>query len=366
MTPTIWHPNPPAPGRETHQRRGRAWPWRGCQHSEGGSGPTAAPGTIASAYTFTVPCLRSGWDRLAPHATRQARLSDSKALQRARDYPWQACYHRDASESWFLILPGESRVKRRLTAMWDGNPALAGGETGFSEPDYGSVMSLKITKQVPQPLVPEVQSPSNLNALAMSKQISDAEVSRLLSSSNVNAPMAKRISDAVVSGVQSSSNLNALKMPKPESEPLPARVKSSFKQLAEATAALNTASDKLSKQVGQVEALMKPLNIGIECWVKMGQGWSSAESRGHWEVGYVKVAGKWSIGIRAVDDSEPEYPDPWAFGDAPRRLRLKAVDYIPALLDELAKKAVEATSDIDKKMEDVSELVAALKESASQ
>src|ERR1035441_8969121 len=95
--------------------------------------------------------------------------------------------------------------------MWDGNPALAGGETGFSEPDYGSVMSLKITKQVPQPLVPEVQSPSNLNALAMSKQISDAEVSRLLSSSNVNAPMAKRISDAVVSGVQSSSNLNALK-----------------------------------------------------------------------------------------------------------------------------------------------------------
>ena len=149
-------------------------------------------------------------------------------------------------------------------------------------------------------------------------------------------------------------------------ESLPARVKLSFRQLAESTTALNKASDKFSKLVGEVEALLKPLNIGLECWARMGR-WGSPQGSGYWEVGYAKTAGKWGIAIRSVvEDPFDDEIETWTFGDAPRRLRLNAVDYIPALLDELAKQAVESTKDIDQKTAQVSQLVTALRESATE
>src|SRR5262245_27651155 len=85
-------------------------------------------------------------------------------------------------------------------------------------------------------------------------------------------------------GATAPSNSNASNIPKPQSEPLPDQVKVSFKKLAAATAALNAASDNFTKQIAQIEALMKPLNIGIECWVNI-RDWSTENSRGHWDLG---------------------------------------------------------------------------------
>jgi hypothetical protein len=154
-----------------------------------------------------------------------------------------------------------------------------------------------------------------------------------------------------------------------ESEPLPARVKSSYQKLLSAATELNSASDRFSKLVAEIDATLKPLNIGIESFVQMGPGWSEAYTRGHHEVGYAKINGKWCIMLREVEET-PSNPEEqyelWAFSDGPRRLRLKAIDYLPNLLEELAKKATGETKDINAKTTDLQQLVSALKESARQ
>lgn len=151
---------------------------------------------------------------------------------------------------------------------------------------------------------------------------------------------------------------------KKDPELLPARVQSSFQKLRAAVNELNTASDRFTKLVGEIDAILKPLNIGIPCWVMLGHRWSGENMSGFEQVGYAKSGGKWGIALRSVT----EYPNSedddevWAFADGPRRLRLKAIDYIPALLDELAVKATEGTKDITEKTNELVGLVSALKE----
>src|SRR5258708_5017193 len=86
-----------------------------------------------------------------------------------------------------------------------------------------------------------------------------------------------------------------------ESEPLPIRVKSSYQKLLSAATELNSASDRFSKLVAEIDATLKPLNIGIASFVQMGPGWSAEYSRGHDDVGYAKINGKWCIALREVE-----------------------------------------------------------------
>jgi hypothetical protein len=103
----------------------------------------------------------------------------------------------------------------------------------------------------------------------------------------------------------------------------------------------------------------------------MGDGWLNEDENtmGYHQVGYSKVDGKWCIALTEVT----EYPDGreddcviWAFSDGPRRLRLRAIDYLPKLLDELANKAMSETLHIASRMDDLQELVNGLKEGGKQ
>lgn len=153
---------------------------------------------------------------------------------------------------------------------------------------------------------------------------------------------------------------------KKEPEVVPAAVQASFQQLMAAANGLNTASDRLTKTISEIEAVLRPLNIGLHCWVKMGPGWSALDgSSGYYQLGYAKVNGKWGIALSECDDFRDE-DETWAFNDAPRHLRLKAIDFIPLLLDALTKKATEATQEITEKTERAAHLVTALKEGAAQ
>jgi hypothetical protein len=152
---------------------------------------------------------------------------------------------------------------------------------------------------------------------------------------------------------------------KNDSGPLASRVQSSFQNLRGAVTQLNSASDYFSKLIGEADATLKPLNIGIVCWVNLGPKWF--DDRGHSgfdQVGYTKINGKWGIALRSVTEYESaadDDDDVWPFAEGPRRLRLKAIDYIPELLDELAKKAVEGAKDITEKATELEGLVSALK-----
>ena len=143
---------------------------------------------------------------------------------------------------------------------------------------------------------------------------------------------------------------------------LPTRVQSSLKKLSAAAASLNAASDTFSKQISEIDSALRPMNIGISCWVKI-RNWSSPDSRGHDEVGYAKVNGKWGIALRSVDEhiSCAEDDEIWAFSEGPRDLRLSCIDHIPALLDKLADQAAKNTADIQRRTIQMVAIVSAVK-----
>jgi hypothetical protein len=123
--------------------------------------------------------------------------------------------------------------------------------------------------------------------------------------------------------------------------------------LADSAARLNKASDELSKAIAPIETVLKKLNLGISKWHTFAGG--NPDQDGDYfsrEIGYAKVGGKWCIALAersgnihgSQDDvSESE----WAFNDAPRQLRIRAVKEIPKLLDALIDEAEKVTSALE-------------------
>ena len=151
------------------------------------------------------------------------------------------------------------------------------------------------------------------------------------------------------------------------SEPLPYRIRAAHQKLVAAASELNAASDRFALLVAEIDATLKSLNLGIAAWVRLGPGWSDDRGKeGYEEVGYDKINGKWCIGVRAHEwhfsEPEDENPSCWTFGDGPRRLRLKAVEYLPNLLEKLAGDATGETKDVASKAEDLEKMVSVLKE----
>lgn len=138
------------------------------------------------------------------------------------------------------------------------------------------------------------------------------------------------------------------------------RVSSSFTQLAQAASSLNSVSDELGKSVAQIDFSLKNLNLGITVWVKI-RDWEGGEEEDHewWseEVGYAKIGGKWGISIKRAEgthhDPERDRVEQWLFNDAPRAMRLIAIDKIPELLDQMSNQAVVAAQKIKEKLADV-------------
>lgn len=143
------------------------------------------------------------------------------------------------------------------------------------------------------------------------------------------------------------------------------RVRSSFRQLSSRATDLNTLSDRVGKVVARFDAEFSKLNIGIPAWVRF-QEWSSDDGLRFTfeEVGYAKIGNKWGLSIRTVSgheaaDDYSEYQE-WLFNDAPRLLRLKAIDKIPDLFETLVVEVDKATKAVDKKLIQLQDLATAL------
>jgi len=142
------------------------------------------------------------------------------------------------------------------------------------------------------------------------------------------------------------------------------RAQTSYQKLATVAANLNTASDQLGKIVAELEAALKSLNLGISSWVTFCE-WGELPEWYSSDVGYDKVDGKWGIAIRSCggDVANPQddwTSDVWLFNDAPRALRLQAIDKIPDLLEKLVKDAVAFTDQINDKLKQSRELSTAI------
>lgn len=125
------------------------------------------------------------------------------------------------------------------------------------------------------------------------------------------------------------------------------KVEMSYRKLATAAAALNNSSDELGKVVTELDAALKSLNLGISSWVNF-RAWEQHPDWSCDQLGYSKVGGKWGVAIRTVSGDylspgDDKVDAEWAFNDAPRAMRIAAIDHIPELLEKLVKE-VEATT----------------------
>ena len=142
------------------------------------------------------------------------------------------------------------------------------------------------------------------------------------------------------------------------------RISQSFTQLADSAARLNAASDELARAVAPVDAALKKLNLGVVAWhTYAGTQDQDGEFWNH-RVGYAKVDGKWGLAISTVSGNvfhSGVYEDEeWLFNDAPRWMRIEAIDHIAELLEDLVKQADKVAADLQKKTENARKLAEAI------
>jgi hypothetical protein len=143
------------------------------------------------------------------------------------------------------------------------------------------------------------------------------------------------------------------------------KVESHLVELTGAAQTLNAVSDEFTKQVSTIENTLSRLNLGIRANVVV---YSSSNMEGtvtkYLRLGYGKSGGRWGFIIEQFTDhlNWDDYEDfeSWAFNDAPRELRIDAVDKIPELLEALVKKSGEIAAKMTKKTEYTKALAARL------
>jgi hypothetical protein len=154
-------------------------------------------------------------------------------------------------------------------------------------------------------------------------------------------------------------------------ESLVQRVEAAYQQLSSAAADLNDVSDKLTACVADLDGALQKLNLGLSVWVNVSC-WDSEETYDFCskDLGYAKIGGKWGIALRTVQGNrtEPDREDveKWLFHEAPRALRLSAVEYLPGLLERLSKEAAKSTAQIKEKLSEAQEVATAVKRASER
>ena len=143
------------------------------------------------------------------------------------------------------------------------------------------------------------------------------------------------------------------------------RISASFHALADSAALLNSASDELAKAIRPVDAALKKLNLGVAAWYAYVD--SQDPDSGYWRqrrLGYARVGNKWGLALSTgsgnVNYGEGDEEEEWLFNDAPRWMRIEAVDHIPELLELLVKQANKVAANLQKKTEHARELADAI------
>ncbi len=121
------------------------------------------------------------------------------------------------------------------------------------------------------------------------------------------------------------------------------RVSSSYRQLSLAASHLNLVSDELGKSIVVLDAALKKLNLGISTWSRLDRWEDAFGNYSSRYLGYAKVNNRWGIALRTVagNNNQPEEAtvEEWLFNEAPRALRIEAVEKLPDLFENLIKEA---------------------------
>jgi len=150
--------------------------------------------------------------------------------------------------------------------------------------------------------------------------------------------------------------------------PLYESVSHSFLELTKAAGALNAVSDALGYAVSDIDEGLKRLNLGLNTWVRIsyyGPDYPGDSSYLIEELGYAKLNSRWGISLRKRrgEENDPEGTEEietWPFNEAPRALRLKAIDKIPDLLRRLAEDASKAAAELQVRLVDAQSVAAVI------
>ena len=147
------------------------------------------------------------------------------------------------------------------------------------------------------------------------------------------------------------------------------RIAAAYKRLAASAESLSAKSDEFSKQVVVLDGALKRLNLGIAAWQRIRGG--EDRNGNYWseDVGYAKIGGKWGLAIRerrGNSNADNEENEEWLFNDAPRALRISAVDQMSGLLDKLVASAGKTARKIDEKTAQAKNLAVALSKALSE
>jgi hypothetical protein len=154
-------------------------------------------------------------------------------------------------------------------------------------------------------------------------------------------------------------------------DPKIAKALTHFENLSTVASTLNAASDELTKVVAALDEALKKLNIGLTVWLSF-RFRGDPDSPGEYDtdqIGYAKVQSTWGLALRRIWGNESfdahQEDGPWHFSDAPRELRIAAVDQIPEFIEALSKEASDTTKRVQEKTKQVRELAVAIGQVAS-
>ena len=146
------------------------------------------------------------------------------------------------------------------------------------------------------------------------------------------------------------------------------RIAIAFKTLITSAKSINDASEELTKPIASLERALKRLNLGVVCWITIDSGIDEDHYWGQ-DVGYSRIRrvhGNWRLAIRTIEGPEHDpavrSQEVWPFSDAPRHLRVKAVDKLPELIEALVKTTDATASRLKKKVAPATRLADAISE----
>jgi hypothetical protein len=143
-------------------------------------------------------------------------------------------------------------------------------------------------------------------------------------------------------------------------------VASSFQRLIGTAAKLNEVSDQLTTTVHRLDTELKKLNLGVTTWVDVKYERDPDEVEFlHEKIGYMRIGAKWGIALNSIKgllgDDPRNYEDHlWLFTDAPRELRLRAVEKIPELIEALDRAARGLAQRVVSRIGEVNELASVI------
>ncbi len=146
------------------------------------------------------------------------------------------------------------------------------------------------------------------------------------------------------------------------------KIESILKKLSSVSQSLNQASDELTSRIAEVEAALREYKLGVEVWVDI-EHWTEdiRSGDGHYlplertrRLGYGKKDGKWGLLTYLDAQESDDYAEFSFLREAPRDVRLAAIDKLPDLLEALVEKAVKTSQEITKKTERARQISARL------